>query len=333
MHRLISPVFIIAVLVCGSAAAGPLPRIIFDTDLGGDADDLGALAMLHNMMTAGECELIAVMNWNTERHALPAIVALNEFYGHPDVPGGTRKAGEWQADWQYSEAVVDVLDAPDGVEAPDATSLYRALLGGADDGSITIIAVGPLANILALIESGPDAHSELSGRELIRRKVSSFVVMGGRFPSGDHEWNFDGGMAGVTKKVFEAIDVPVIFSGFEVGDVIRPGEAFSALDPTHPLHAGYLHFSQHAPWMKDRFTGAILDNASFDQTAVLYAVRGGLGDWWTLSEPGYVVPDADGGNVWKPDPDGNHRYLILKADPDNVARVIRNAMLGTRASD
>ena len=36
------------------------PQIIFDTDFGGDADDLGALAMLHNFMSRGECNLLVV---------------------------------------------------------------------------------------------------------------------------------------------------------------------------------------------------------------------------------------------------------------------------------
>ena len=33
------------------------PKIIFDTDFGGDADDLGALAMLHNFIDKGESKL------------------------------------------------------------------------------------------------------------------------------------------------------------------------------------------------------------------------------------------------------------------------------------
>ena len=32
-------------------------RIIFDTDIGGDADDLGALAMLHHFVDSKECKL------------------------------------------------------------------------------------------------------------------------------------------------------------------------------------------------------------------------------------------------------------------------------------
>ena len=36
-------------------------RIIFDTDFGIDADDLGAQAMLHHFVDKNECELAAIM--------------------------------------------------------------------------------------------------------------------------------------------------------------------------------------------------------------------------------------------------------------------------------
>ena len=64
--------------------------IIFDTDFGGDADDLGALVMLHNFMARGECELLAVMCWQTEISSVSGIDAVNRFYNNP-VPVGTRK--------------------------------------------------------------------------------------------------------------------------------------------------------------------------------------------------------------------------------------------------
>jgi hypothetical protein len=50
-------------------------KIIFDTDHGGDADDLGALVMLHNLHNRGECELLAVMSWSTEQYVIPAMDA------------------------------------------------------------------------------------------------------------------------------------------------------------------------------------------------------------------------------------------------------------------
>ena len=53
------------------------PKIIFDTDFGGDADDFGALAMLYNLMHKGECAILAVMCWSTEKYAVSAIDAVN----------------------------------------------------------------------------------------------------------------------------------------------------------------------------------------------------------------------------------------------------------------
>jgi hypothetical protein len=67
-------------LCCTRVAAEPVPALLFDTDFASDADDLGALAMLHNLGNAGECELLAVMSWNTERDAAAAIRGLNAFF-------------------------------------------------------------------------------------------------------------------------------------------------------------------------------------------------------------------------------------------------------------
>jgi len=43
-------------------------KIIFDTDFGGDADDLGALAMLHHFVDKEECELAAIMCWSLQEY-------------------------------------------------------------------------------------------------------------------------------------------------------------------------------------------------------------------------------------------------------------------------
>jgi len=61
--------------------------------------------------------------------------------------------------------------------------------------------------------------------------------------------------------------------------------------PNTPLYVGFMHFSQNAQWIKANFKGKILDNASLDQTAVLYAVRGGVDKFWKKIEGGYCKPD------------------------------------------
>jgi inosine-uridine nucleoside N-ribohydrolase len=213
-------------------------------------------------------------------------------------------------------------------DAADAVALYRKLLSSSEDSSVVIVTVGPLANIKNLIESEADSISELSGRDLIHRKVREFVIMGGQFPKGEDEWNFNGNMPGVTKYVLAHLDVPVTFSGYEVGVDIKTGAVFNEIDPQTPLYVGFRHFSQFAPWMKEYYEGKILDNSTYDQTAVLYAVRGGVGTWWDRIEGGYCKPDSTGGNTWVEGPVTNHAYLKLRADREEMAGLIEAIMLG-----
>lgn len=307
------------------------PQIIFDTDFGGDADDLGALVMLYNMMDRGELDLLAVMSWSTERYTIPAIDAVSRFYGYGDIPLGVRKDGTHYQAWNYNEPIAQAMEYERTYDSvPDAIDLYRKILAASEDNSVIIVTVGPLMNIKNLIQSGPDHYSYLTGNELIEKKVEKFVIMGGRFPEGEWEWNFSGNMPGVTRFVLDNLTVPITFSGFEVGLPIRTGTRLNELDPSHPLYIGYMHFSEHASWMADRFEGEILDNASYDQTAVLYAVRGEISTLWEYVENGYCQPDDDGGNKWisgNEHPEKDHRYLRLLTEPGEVAEIIESIML------
>ncbi|RNC84688.1 MAG: nucleoside hydrolase [Balneola sp.] len=305
-------------------------KIIFDTDFGGDADDLGALAMIHNLQSHGETELLAVMCWSTEEYAVSGIDAVNTFYGRPHIPIGVRKDGKFHEPWNHSKPITEVLPFNESYDsATEAVALYRKLLSDADENSITIITVGPLANIKNLLESEPDSNSPLSGKELINQKVSEFVIMGGQYPEGEWEWNFNGNMEGVTRFVIENLkEVPVTFLGYEVGLVIKTGEVFNELETSHPLYIGYKHFSEFAPWIKENYKGRILDNSSYDQTAILYAVRNGLGDYWDRVDNGFNKADDEGGNIWVEGEKTNHSYLTLLKDPEEMATIIESLMLG-----
>ena len=305
-------------------------KIIFDTDHGGDSDDLGALVMLHNLHNRGECELLAVMAWTTEQYVIPAMDAVNRYYGNPDIPLGVRSHNSHFTDWNYNKPIADALPHKlTNQDVPLAVDLYREILSKQEDNSVRIVTVGPLANIRELLMSGPDEFSDLNGKELIEKKVEKFVIMGGQFPKGDDEWNFNGNMPGVTRYVLDNITVPVVFSGLEIGLIIHTGPRFHELDPGHPLFVGYMHFSKYASWMKDRYReGRITPNASYDQTAVLYAVRGGIGRYWDKVENGYCVADDTGGNVWvESGQPTNHSYLVLKKSPEELAQIIYSLKL------
>jgi len=305
------------------------PNLIFDTDFGGDADDLGALAMLNHFSNKGECNILAVMAWTTEEYAVPAIDAVNTFFGNAAIPIGVRKAGKYYENWNYSKPIVDVFEHDETYEsAAEATTLYRQILSESADSSVVIVTVGPLKNIENLLKSERDSISSLPGKELVELKVKEFVMMGGKFPQGENEWNFDGNMLGVTRRVIENITVPIIFSGYELGSEIHTAEMFNDLNKNHPLYIGFMHFSANAPWMKHNYKGRILDNATYDQTAVLYAVRNGVGAYWDKSERGVCIPDDTGGNKWLQDNNANHSYLILKMQNDTLAKKIEAFMLG-----
>jgi len=319
---------ILLLLVISSLSLFSQPKIIFDTDIGGDADDLGAIAMLHNYVKRGDCELLAIMSWSDDEYAVPAIDALNRFYLHPNIPIGTRKDGTSTSPTNYNQAIAKNFEYKLTYnDVPDATDLYRKILASAVDNSITIVTVGPLLNIQRLIQSKPDKHSPLSGDVLISKKVKEFVIMGGKFPKGDNEWNFNGNMAGVTKFVIENLKVPIVFSGFELGVQIKTGAIFNDIDNNTPLYQGFMYFSEHAPWMKDQFKGKILNNSTFDQTAVLYAVNGGTDVLWEKITGGYCKADDTGGNRWVKSDNSNHSYLKLIETPKFMALLIELIML------
>jgi len=316
--------------VCGCASeqkGGPV-KIIFDTDIGGDADDLGALAMLNNFADRGECELLAVMSWANDQYAVSAIDAVNRYYKHPDIPIGARKDNIYHLERLYNKPIADHFEHKlTYKDVPDTTTLYRQILSKQKDKDVVLVTVGPLLNIKRLIESGPDSISDMNGRELISRKIKEVVVMGGHFPGGKGEWNFSGNMPGVTRFVLENLDSPVVFSGFEVGAAIRTGEVFNDIEKNTPLHVGFLHFCQNAPWMQP-YQGRVIDNSTFDQTAVLYAVRGGAGEYWDKIEGGYCKVQDNGDNQWVEGKITNQSYLKLKAEPETMAHLIESIMLG-----
>ena len=320
--------FLLLVLVTLCQPTSAQVKIIFDTDFGGDADDLGALAMLHEFAQRGECEILAVMCWNTEKYAVSGIDAVNTWYGRPDIPIGTRRGEVQQTPWNHGKPLAEAFPHQRSIDkVPETTQLYRQILSEAEDSSIVIVTVGPLYNIQALLDSEADTYSELNGNDLVEKKVKEFVIMGGQFPEGEREWNFDGNMKGVTKYVVENIPVPITFLGYEVGLNIKTGEVFNELPEDHPLYVGFYHFSKYCPWLNDQFEGRIYDNSTYDQTAVLYAVRSGIGNYWHRVE-GRCLPDDTGGNSWKSVVNPRHSYLVLDWEKEEFEEEVERFMLG-----
>ena len=66
-------------------------KIIFDTDLGPDYDDVGALAFLHAMADSGKAEILATVSSNKHELVAPSIDVINTYFGRSELPVGCPK--------------------------------------------------------------------------------------------------------------------------------------------------------------------------------------------------------------------------------------------------
>lgn len=304
---------------------GPAPdsqepvKIIFDTDIGPDYDDAGALAMLHAFADNGEADILATMASNQHDLVAPVISLINTYFGRPNIPIGVPKDTSSvnitsSNDWPEIILTQYPYSIPSNTEAPDAIPLYREILSQEADQSVTIVTVGFLTNMANLLKSGPDAYSTLGGKELVQQKVNKLVVMGGKFPEG-MEFNFQLDSS-ATQNLVENWPTQIIFSGFEIGEKILTGDKLVTRDfENNPIKDIYQY----------NFEKEDADaRMSWDQTAVLVAVRG-VYPYFDL-KPGYCLVDENGFNHWA-DSTLRHRYLIKKMPFQAVEDTIEKYMM------
>jgi inosine-uridine nucleoside N-ribohydrolase len=302
-----------------SQAAQPAPvPIIFDTDIMGDVDDVGAVAFLHALANRGEAKILAMGVCVKNPWCPLCLDALNIYFRHPDIPLGVVKGPAHNRASKYAQGIAEEFPhaLKSAEDAPDATLVYRQVLAKQPDHSVVMVSVGQLTNFRNLLKTGPDENSKLGGEELVKQKVRVWVCMGGRFPEG-REANLvnDGPAAAYGVAHWPT---PIIFSGWEIGNEIMTGAGLKTLPAGTPVRRAY-----------ELYNG-LNNRQSWDQTAVLYAVRGldgALADYWDVRSNGYLHVNEDGSNVWRESPSKQHSYLVKKMPPAKIAAVIEELML------
>ncbi|BFP40146.1 hypothetical protein FGF1_09910 [Flavobacteriaceae bacterium GF1] len=321
--------------VFGIGQKNEVPQIIFDTDMGGDIDDLGALYALNVYADQGKCNIKAVMSsWAMAFH-VDGIDAVNTYFGRPDIPIGAHE-DEWYEVEAYTwflgeEFPHDIT----GRKAPKATELYREILSKSEDTSITIVVTGRLNNIEKLLKSGPDIHSKKNGIDLIKQKVKHLYIMGGGYAGQSFpESNFKWGGEGLTQYVIENCPSPMIFNGLEIGHAdegYATGERINDLSSGHILKEGYGYFFKNPPeWTRLAPDDTIKPWSIWDIITVQVAVTG-VQDYFEEVSVGHNHVLKSGLNVWKDDPDKDHTYLIKKMEPEVYADKVIQSLLMTPA--
>jgi inosine-uridine nucleoside N-ribohydrolase len=295
--------------------------VIFDTDMGPDYDDVGAITLLHAFADEGQANILATIASTNYPNVTQVLSVLNTYFKRPNVPIGVPKgkAVSDKDNQHWSDTLVTryphAIRSND--EVPDAVALYRQILSKQPDHSVTIITVGFLTNLANLLASGPDQYSKLSGTALVRQKVAKVVSMAGKFPGG-REYNVFRDTP-ASKTVFADWPTPMLMSGFEIGQQIHSGL---------PLVQNTK--IQNSP-VKDVFRISLLKAAedkagrmSWDQTAVLVGVRG-YEPYYTV-QSGRLTMKNDGSNGWDSAGKG-HQYLVVKMPVPQVEELINTLMM------
>lgn len=308
---------VVCILLLGDLKAQPV-NVIFDSDMGPDYDDVGAITLLHAFADKGEANILATIASTKYDNVAAVFNVLNTYFKRPNIPIAVPKgeALDLRDVQHWSDSIVK--NYPHAInsnkDVPDAVALYRRILAIQPDKSVTIITVGFLTNLKNLLQSKADMFSPLSGEQLVKQKVKQLVSMAGKFPEGS-EFNINRDFLSA-KYVYENFPAPVLFSGFEIGEKIKCGIPLIQNDSIVQSPVKDV-FRISIPLAKEDSAG----RKSWDETAVLVGVQG-YDKWYSVSQGKMIISDIDGSNTWIDDKNSRQYHLVEKVSPLVVQQLI-----------
>lgn len=283
-----------------------VPAIIFDTDIGSDCDDAGALAVLHALADAGEVRILGVVfSSGRNRFGSGACDAINTYYGRGDLPlGQYRGTDVGDPRETYTEHIArdtrrfhhDVVN-----QSADLVATYCDLLRAQPEKSVTIVTVGHPHGLVHVLR-------DPQGAELVKQKVERWVAMG------LGGWNFEQmGMAAYSAELFAnwPTDVYVSPSG---EDVVTGHRLLPQTPVDNPVREAYRLWND----------ALVKGRSSWDQVAVLAVARPQL---FQVEHTGRLERADDGRYSWNPQFDNPKQHVIRpNISSDDLAQIIEELM-------
>ncbi len=265
--------------------------IILDTDLGADSDDVVAIALLLAFKKIGRCRISGISASTTRKKAHLGIKAICNYFGEEVLIGQMLKPIlDCDLTDHYLEELLEAYPATNQLY-PSVNLLLDLLKKGKAKGKKqTLVTIGPLSNLKALLETNP---------KLVQASLDSIYLMGCNFEKQEAEWNILQDIE-ATRYVFKNSPVPIYVSPFELGEKIYTG---AALNGANPVGLVLSTFNQKM--------GAPTVNSvrhSWDPVTVLAAVELEL---FELSSWGNVTIDENGISTFR-EHGGLHRILGTK---------------------
>jgi inosine-uridine nucleoside N-ribohydrolase len=302
-------------------AAEPL-KVIFDTDMDGDNDDVAAAAMLHAFADAGQVEILAMGVVSRCPYSPACLDAINRYYGRGEIPIGVYKGSKLAMhDSPYAQVVAERCPNDVGltVQVPGVLGIYRRVLSKQPDGKVTMIAVGQMNNLVDLLGSPPDEQSNLPGRELVRRKVSALFVMGPYFNERNEyqrAYNFTTSPK-AARELTENWPTPIRFGEGNLGHRHFIGSRLSETPTNNPARIAF-----EAYFVAENRRSGKAENKRHcaDPATVLYAVTGT--QYFDEVGPGACEVREDGFTRWNAGRDKRHFYNTQKLSVRELEQVM-----------
>jgi len=282
--------------------------VIFDTDIGSDCDDAGALAVLHALADAGEVEILGVIfSSGRNRYGVGTCDAINTYYGRGDLPLGQYQGtdvGDPSDSYTRRIATDTRLFGHDVVDqAPDLVAVYRSLLESQPDQRVTICTVGHPHGLVHLLR-------DPRGAALVQAKVERWVAMG------MGGWNFQAmGMSAYCQELLDHWPTPFFIS--PSGEQIKTGHRLLPRTPeANPVREAYRLWGNRTALTEGR--------SSWDQVAVLFVARPAL---FHVQSIGRIERQPDGKVIWNAQVDHPNHYLVTpNPSADEMAGIIEELM-------
>ncbi len=239
------------------------PAIIFDTDIGSDCDDAGALAVLHKLADKNEVKILGtIFSSNANPYGIGTIAAINQYYGRGDLPLGQYQGSTIIGDPNdsYTKYIAkgqkryghNILD-----QGPELVSVYKKILQNQPDNSVTIVTVGHPVGLFYLV-------NDPTGLDLVKEKVTRWIAMTHTDEIPVNDWNFGkNGTAPYICGLLNLWPTDVYFSGAGT-NVITGNTKLPKTSRDNPVRKSYELWGNNA--LKN-------GRSSWDQIAVLYAAR------------------------------------------------------------
>ena len=314
-----------AALCVSPFVSAAVPKIIFDTDMVEDYDDVGAMAVLHALADEGKCEILAISTCTRDNSSVAAVEVLNAFYGRPEIPvgcanelgviGTPRGDAERKGHQKFvrlAAAYPEWVKHPNSNDAPDANKVYRKALAAAPDKSVTFVSVGFITNMRRLLETKGDEFSPLDGRALVAKKVVRWYAMACKHPKG-REYNSKWDVAS-SKIAFEQWPTPIVFSDFDLGRHIYSGRTVAEREYAYRNPVKDI-FSWSLPSREKVRAGKAEEKSeegrcSWDEVTVFAAVHA-IGRYFNTERGTFRMVGDKGEDEWIPDEKSSSCRLLL----------------------